>query len=257
MALKKHNQKDDKHQLVKTSTIQPEFERYTTFVELEEHLINTESKLNDPSYDKYDKVILKESLDKTKAEVIGRARVVYDSTNYLPSELGITPLIKYCSTKQKKAVASFKVDDTTEVVIKIYHNKIHLNKIGTSKTDAFFYSELGWNDLHKSILMDLGVLGWYNEKIKYRKQNIGIINKQLKDLLNLKVSPIQWNKSMRRYESSIKIECYDAEMKRMDAQRKVDNFDIDKRRKSIGDYEKSKNHYKSVSHIGVYHSDEH
>ena len=102
MALKKNSRKDDKHQLVKTSTIQPEFERYPTFVELEEHLINTESKLNDPSYDKYDKIILKESLDKIKDEVIGRARVVYDSTNYLPSELGITPLIKYCSKKQKK-----------------------------------------------------------------------------------------------------------------------------------------------------------
>tara|TARA_B100001121_G_C18696115_1_gene625082 strand:+ start:4009 stop:4785 length:777 start_codon:yes stop_codon:yes gene_type:complete len=256
MAFLKKGRKDKKHQLVKTSTIQPEFERYPTFVELEEHLINTESKLNDPSYDKYDKIILKESLDKIKDEVIGRARVVYDSTNYLPSELGITPLIKYCSKKQKKSVGSFKVDDLTEVVLKVYPNQVHLHKIGTSKTDPFYYPELGWNDLHKSILMDLGVLGWYNEPIEYRKQNINIINTELKDLLGIKESPISYNKSMKRYESDIEIKCYDADMKLMNAQREVDNFDVDKRRKSIGDYEKSKNHYKSVSHMGVYHSDD-
>ena len=153
--------KEDKHQLVKSTTIRPEFERYPTFVELEEHLINTESKLNDPSYDKYDKVILKESIEKIKAEVIERARVVYDSTNYLPkSELGITPLIKYCSKKQKKSVGSFKVDDDlTEVVLKIYPNQVHLHKIGTSKTDPFYYPELGWNDLHKKHLNGLRCLG--------------------------------------------------------------------------------------------------
>ena len=255
-----------KHQLVKTSTIQPEFQRYETFIELEEHLINTQSKLDDLSYDKYDKIVLQESVDKTKAEVIGRARVVYDSTNYLPSELGLTALVKYCSTKQKKAVGSFKVDDTTEVVLKIYPNQVHLNKIGTSKTDPHYYPELGWNDVHKSILMDLGVLGFYNQPIDYRKQNINTINRTLKDLLGLGESPIQWNKNMKRYESDIDIECYDADMKLMNAQFKVDKLigTTHKNAKDVDDYISGKqnikgkvNHSKSVSTTDVYHSDEH
>lgn len=257
MALKSKVKKDDKHQLVKSSTIRPEFERYPTFVELEEHIINTQQKVDDPNTEKYDKVILKASVDNGKAEVIDRVRVIYDTTLLLPSELGLTALVKYCSAKQKKVVGSFKVDDITEVVLKVYPNKVHLHKIGTSKTDPFYYSELGWNDLHKGILMDLGVYGWYNMKIKNRKQNISIINTKLRDLLGLEESPISYKKSMKRYESDIKIKCYDADMKVMDAQLKVDNFDVDKRRKSIGDYEESKKHYKSVSNIDVYHSDEH
>ena len=253
----KKSKRDDKHQLVKSTTIRPEFERYPTFVELEEHIINTQQKVDDPNTDKYDKVILKASIDNVKAEVIDRVRVIYDTTLLLPSELGLTALVKYCSAKQKKVVGSFKVDDMTEVVLKVYPNQVHLHKLGTSKTDTFYYPELGWNDLHKSILMDLGVLGFYNEDITYRKQNISIINKKLKNLLGLEESPISYNKSMKRYESDIEIKCYDADMKLMNAQREVDNFDVDKRRKSIGDYEKSKNHYKSVSNIDVYHSDEH
>ena len=56
-------------------------------------------------------------------------------------------------------------------------------------------------------------MGWYNEPIAYRKQNINIINTELKGLLGIKESPISYNKSMKRYESDIKIKCYDADMK--------------------------------------------
>ena len=214
--------------------------------------------------DKYDKVILKASIDNVKAEVIDRVRVIYDTTLLLPSELGLTALVKYCSAKQKKVVGSFKVDDITEVELKVYPNKFHLHKIGTSKTDQFYYSELGLNKLHKGILMDLGVLGWYNTKIKNRKQNISIINKKLKDIIGLEESPISYRKPMKRYESDIKIKCYDADMKLMNAQYNDNSIgNTSKHRKDIDEFISGKqnikgkrNYYKSVSTMDVYHSDE-
>ena len=114
--------------------------------------------------------------------------------------------------------------------------------------------------------MDLGVLGWYNERIDYRKQNINTINTTLKDLLGLEESPIQWNKNMKRYESDIKIKCYDADMKLMNAQFKVDKLigTTHKNAKDVDDYISGKqnikgkvNHSKSVSTTDVYHSDAH
>ena len=64
---------------MKTSTIRPEFESYPTFVEIEEHIINTQQKVNDPSTDKYQKRVLKKSIVNGKAEVIDRVRIIYDT----------------------------------------------------------------------------------------------------------------------------------------------------------------------------------
>ena len=218
----KKSKRDDKHQLVKSTTIRPEFERYPTFVELEEHLINTESKLNDPSYDKYDKVILKESLDMIKAEVIGRARVVYDSTNYLPSELGITPLIKYCSKKPKKEVRSnIKIDDWSELLIKVFAYRVEFQKKGSSTSQNCTPTELGWNGLKLEIVKEFSNSYCYkrNDQVTSR---VSELNKQLCNMFGLEQKPFIYDKRKKMRTTLIDIEIYDANERLLDATLKVD-----------------------------------
>ena len=91
-----------------------------------------------------------------------------------------------------------------------------------------------------------------------------IINTELKGLLGIKESPISYNKSMKRYESDIKIKCYDADMKLMDAQYNDNSIgNTSKHRKDIDEFISGKqyikgkrNYYKSVSTMDVNHSDE-
>jgi len=220
----------------KTTSVAPQFEKYD-IVELNSVRKDAIDRLYDNSLPYEQKQSFKLGIAKLEEKILESSFYQWVETKEMPPELGTS--IKF--SKEQRATINnrpqldFKVDDWTDIGIKLGVYDITFLKFSTNRTNVFKYDVC---NISPSELDLLRQLGWDKfivepEMNKY-KQTIYRINKELRYIVGLDELPIIKNR--RRYDlNGLDISVYDSEEKFVDVQEKIEDNQIGVTNKPIHD----------------------
>ena len=223
-------QKTQKSKIVKrgdnsTPTTIPQFDGYD-IIELNSIRKDAIDKMHDPSIPKEQKESFRLGIRELERKILEGSFYQWYSTGEMPKELGTS--IRF-STEEKhlanKPQCDFKIEDWSDLVIKINLYDCSFHKVDSSSSCMFTLKQLGWTGLKLDILKDLSV-GVYKPRSQQVNNAISELNKQISYLVGMDINPIEtkgYRKSQYRV-SNVKIKLYDADERLMDAQKKTDHI---------------------------------
>ncbi len=145
---------------------------------------------------------------------------------------GTKQIVSFSPNEPDQNKADFKIDDWSELEMKIGTYDVTLVKKGTSSTTEYRLKKLGWkNNLKTHLLRTLskGELSFadFVPMVKSKqsiKNQIYMVNKKLKDLFNMSVNPIEHNNG--KWTTLIDIKMLDADEYLLDVNRDLNNRKI-------------------------------
>ena len=149
-----------------------------------------------------------------------KARAYFIQNSFMPPD---AKNIVYTNTdKPKKEPESIiKIDDWSEFLIKVHAYRIEFQKKGSSTSQRFSFSDLGWNGLKLEIVKEFSN-GYYLKRNDQITSRVSELNKQLCNMFGLEQYPFIYNRRKKYRTSLITIEVYDAEERLLDATLKID-----------------------------------
>ena len=122
---------------------------------------------------------------------------------------------------KKEPESKIKIDDWSELLIKVHAFKIEFQKKGSSTSQPFTLTDIGWNGLKLEIIKEFhdGYCIKRNDQVTSR---VSELNKQLCDMFGLEQYPFIYDRRKKYRTSLITIEVYDAKERLLDATLKVD-----------------------------------
>ena len=138
----------------------------------------------------------------------------------LPSE---AHQIVYTAPKKPKVKhkCEFKINDYSELLVKIFRYRIEFHKVGTTTNQSFSLKELKLSGGRLDILKEFS-LGHYYKKSDTITSRISELNAMFSDLFGLEQYPFTWNEGVKKYRISlVKIELYDRNESFIDSTLKV------------------------------------
>tara|TARA_B100000989_G_scaffold9613_1_gene6505 strand:- start:1547 stop:2368 length:822 start_codon:yes stop_codon:yes gene_type:complete len=208
----------------KTTSVAPQFEKHD-IVELNSIRKDAIDRLYDNSLPYEQKQSFKLGIAELEEEILKSSFYQWVETREMPHELGTS--IKF--SKEQRATINnrpqidFKVDDWTDIGIKLGVYDITFLKFSTNRTNVFKYEVCNISPLELELLRQLG---WDKfivepEMNKY-KQTIYRINKELRYIVGIDELPIIKNR--RRYDlNGLDISVYDSDEKFVDAQEVIED----------------------------------
>ena len=145
------------------------------------------------------------------------------STGNLPSELTNIVFNPVAKRDTNKPQCDFKIEDWSDLIIKIGYKDTTFLKISTHQTSNFKLSELGWNGLRLDILKALSV-GIYKPKSDGISSRVYDLNRRIKRMVGMNINPIEKDYKNKCRISNVKIEVYNSDERLFDAQIKSDSM---------------------------------
>ena len=156
---------------------------------------------------------------------------------------GIKEVVLYTPTEEDQNKTDFKIDDWSELEIRIGMYDVTFVKKGTASTTEYRLKKLGWkNNLKTYVLRTLskGELSFadFVPMVKSKqsiKNQIYMVNKKLKDLFNMSVNPIEHNNG--KWTTLIDIKMLDADEYLLDVNENITKKILMESTKDKRDYE--------------------
>jgi len=181
-------------------------------------------RLYDPTTPREHKEVYKLGIKKIERKITEYCWWHWETYGEIPEELGTTIKFSYEEKRlANKRQCDFKIEDWSDLVIKINVYDCLFHKVSSSVSTPFTLKQLKWTGLKLEILKDLSV-GVYKPRSQQVNNAISELNKQISYLVGMDINPIEtkgYRKSQYRV-SNVKIELYDADERLMDAQKKTD-----------------------------------
>ena len=176
--------------------------------------------LVDPTLNEFQKESLKWVINYIDSLMVQMSGIHWLSNNFtLPNESA--NIVFTTPKKPKKEVKSnIKIDDWSELLIKVFAYRVEFQKKGSSTSQNFTPTELGWNGLKLEIVKEFSNSYYYkrNDQVTSR---VSEINKQLCNMFGLEQYPFIYDKRKKMRTSLIDIEIYDANERLLDATLKL------------------------------------
>jgi len=175
----------------------------------------------DPTLNEFQKASLIWVANYIESLMVQRSGIYWLSNNFtLPTE---SANIVYTNPKKpkKEPESKIKIDDWSELLIKVHAYRIEFQKKGSSTSQRFSFSDLGWNGLKLEIVKEFSN-GYYLKRNDQITSRVSELNKQLCNMFGLEQYPFIYNRRKKYRTSLITIEVYDAEERLLDATLKID-----------------------------------
>ena len=177
--------------------------------------------LVDPTLNDFQRESLKWVINYIDSLMVQMSGIHWLSNNFtLPNESA--NIVFTTPKKPKKEVKSnIKIDDWSELLIKVFAYRVEFQKKGSSTSQNFTPTELGWNGLKLEIVKEFSNSYCYkrNDQVTSR---VSELNKQLCNMFGLEQKPFIYDKRKKMRTTLIDIEIYDANERLLDATLKVD-----------------------------------
>ena len=177
--------------------------------------------LVDPTLNEFQKESLKWVINYIDSLMVQRSGIYWLSNNFtFPNESA--NIVFTTPKKPKKEVESIiKIDDWSEFLIKVFAYRVEFQKKGSSTSQNFTPTELGWNGLKLEIVKEFSN-GYYIKRNEQVTSRVSELNKQLCNMFGLEQKPFIYDKRKKMRTTLIDIEIYDANERLLDATLKVD-----------------------------------
>jgi hypothetical protein len=175
----------------------------------------------DPTLNEFQKASLIWVANYIESLMVQRSGIYWLSNNFtLPTE---SANIVYTIPKKpkKEPESKIKIDDWSELLIKVHAYRIEFQKKGSSTSQNLTLTEIGWSGLKLEIVKEFhnGYCIKRNDQVTSR---VSELNKQLCNMFGLEQYPFNYDRRKKYRTSLIKIDVYDAEERLLDATLKVD-----------------------------------
>jgi hypothetical protein len=186
----------------------------------------------DPTLNEFQKASLIWVANYIESLMVQRSGIYWLSNNFtLPTE---SANIVYTIPKKpkKEPESKIKIDDWSELLIKVHAYKIEFQKKGSSTSQPFTLTDIGWYGLKLEIIKEFhdGYCIKRNDQVTSR---VSELNKQLCDMFGLEQYPFIYDRRKKYRTSLIDIEIYDANERLLDATLKLDRNVFNKSRSGL------------------------
>ncbi len=192
--------------------------------ELESVRNKTIEDMYDPTLNEFQKRSLQWLIDYIESLMFQKTGAYYVANSFsLPSE---SENIIYSTSKKalgKKPQCHFKIDEWSELLIKVFRHDVKFEKVGTATSNEFTFKQLGWRGQRLEILREFSV-GIYKASSDTINSRISELNKQISYMVDLNTVPFEYDRSKKCRISNVKIEFYDADEKFVDTKLRMDRF---------------------------------
>ena len=176
----------------------------------------------DPTLNEFQKASLVWVANYIESLMVQRSGIHWLCNNFtLPTESSNIVYSKPKDTSEPQC--SFKVDDWSELVIKVYTYDVIFEKVGTSSSSEFTYKKLGWSGQKLEIIREFSK-GIYKEKSDSINSRMSELNQQLSYMVGLNTQAFEYDRKRKHRISNVNIEFYDADEKFVDTELRNDRF---------------------------------
>ena len=165
----------------------------------------------DPTLNEFQKASLIWVANYIESLMVQRSGMYWLCNNFtLPTE---SANIVYSTPKDtSKPQCSFKIDDWSELDIKLYRYDVIFVKLGTNSSSEFTYKKLGWSGKKLEIVREFSV-GIYRGKSDIINSRISELNQQLSYMVGLNTQAFEYDRKNKHRVSNVKIKFYTADEK--------------------------------------------
>ena len=188
--------------------------------------------LVDPTLNEFQRESLKWVINYIDSLMVQMSGIHWLSNNFtLPNESA--NIVFTTPKKPKKEVKSnIKIDDWSELLIKVFAYRVEFQKKGSSTSQNYTLTELGWNGLKLEIVKEFSN-GYYYKKSDQINSRVSELNRELREMFGLVQKPFTYDKRKKMRTSLIDIEIYDANERLLDATLKLDRNVFNKSRSGL------------------------
>ena len=165
----------------------------------------------DPTLNEFQKASLIWVANYIESLMVQRSGMYWLCNNFtLPTE---SANIIYSIPKDtSKPQCSFKIDDWSELDIKLYMYDVIFEKASTNSSSEFTYKKLGWSGQKLEIVREFSA-GGYKRKSDSINSRISELNQQLSYMVGLNTQAFEYDRKNKHRVSNVKIKFYTADEK--------------------------------------------
>jgi len=170
----------------------------------------------DPTLNEFQKASLVWVANYIESLMVQRSGIYWLCNNFtLPTESSNIVYSKPKDTSEPQC--SFKVDDWSELVIKVYTYDVIFEKVGTSSSSEFTYKKLGWSGQKLEIIREFSK-GIYKEKSDSINSRMSELNQQLSYMVGLNTQAFEYDRKNKHRVSHVEIRFHTTDEKFVDTE---------------------------------------